>query len=355
MVPIFEFGIEIPMLERILGKPLRSFKESNFQNPRVTARDLVQAYHILGLDMVTITDDSFFSRSATPIWIDDRTFVNEFKQIWKIDEDRNTELYYGGMIEISDEMEPVELDPYDEGRASFAKEVVKEARRRGMAVVANVHGGFSSGYLSCGIEKFLISLIRNPTQTAALITTFTRFWTEVAKQLIDVGVEVIGVGDDLADKHGPFIGLNEWRELVRPGLEQMVREVKNRGGIVFFHSDGNINLILDDIAQIRFDGLHSIEPLAGMDIGFVKRKYGKRLCLLGNVDCSQTLCFHTLPRVVEETRRTIQQASHGGGHILCSSNSLHSGVRLENYLMMVATGRRYGRYPLLDEQESRMS
>jgi len=348
MVPIFEFGIEVPMLEKILGRALPRFKESSVGKPRVSAGDLVQAYDTLGLDMVTIPDDSFFSRNVTPVWKDDRTFVNEFKQIWKIDETRNMELYFGGEIEISDEVESLELDPYNEGRTSFAKEVVKEAQSRGMAVVANVHGGFSSGYLSCGIVKFLMAIFRNPVHIAALITRFTRFWTELAKQLVDVGVQVIGVGDDLADKHGPFIGLDEWRKFVKPGLAQMVHEVKNRGGLIFFHSDGNINLILDDIAGMGFDGLHSIEPLANMDIGFVKKSYGKRLCLLGNVDCSQTLCFHSLPRVVDETHRTIQQASYGGGHILCSSNSLHSGVRLENYLTMVATGRRYGRYPLSD-------
>ena len=135
---------------------------------------------------------------------------------------------------------------------------------------------------------------------------------------------------------------------MKPGLARMVQEVKNRGALIFFHSDGNINSVLDDIAEVGFDGLHSMEPLAKMDIGSVKRKYGNRLCLLGNIDCSQTLCFSSVAKVAQETRHTIHEASHGGGHILSSSNSLHTGVRLENYLTMVATGRKYGRYPITD-------
>lgn len=85
-----------------------------------------------------------------------------------------------------------------------------------------------------------------------------------------------------------------------------------------------------------------------MDVGSIKKKYGDKLCLLGNVDCSHTLCSSTLPEVSRETRDVIRKASISGGHILCSSNSLHSAVNLENFLTMVAAGRKFGRYPLYE-------
>jgi uroporphyrinogen decarboxylase len=345
MVPIFEFGMEIPVLEKILGRKLPSFRDS-VQNPRVKAEDLVRAYETLGLDMITVTDDSFFSQLAKPTWKDGRTFVNEFGQVWRLDEVRNTELYLGGSIQFSEDMEPPKLDASAPGRIEFAREVVRVADKRGMAVAANIHGGFSSGYLSCGMENFLVGIIRHPLLVQRLMSAFTGFWAELSKRLIDVGIDVIGVGDDVADKHGLFLSPNDWRRLVKPELKRIVDEVKKRGGLVFFHSDGNINSVLDDIVDIGFDGLHSMEPLAGMDIGSIKKKYADKLCLLGNVDCSHTLCFATLPEVAQETRDVIKEASPLGGHILCSSNSLHSAVKLENFLTMVATGRKFGKYPL---------
>jgi uroporphyrinogen decarboxylase len=348
MVPLFEFGIEIPMVEAILGKRLPRFTESSFHNPRCKAEELVMAYETLGLDMVTITDDSFFSESARPAWKDARTYINEFGQVWRVEENKNTELYYGGNLELSESMTPPELDPFDSSRIEYSKQVVKAARKRGMGTTANVHGGFASAYLSCGLERFLVGKIRFPKQASALISAFTHFWTELSKQLVDVGVDVIGVGDDLADRHAPFLSPTDWRRLAKPSLEHIAHGVKSKGGLAFFHSDGNINAVLDDIVELEFDGLHSMEPLAGMNIGSIKKRYGNKLCLLGNVDCSQTLCFGSLPKVAEETRNVIAQASYDGGHILCSSNSLHTAVRLENYLTMVATGRKYGKYPLSD-------
>jgi hypothetical protein len=346
MVPIFEFGMEIPILEKVLGRKLPTFKECDFQNPRVRADDVVRAYETLGLDMITVTDDSFFSESGRPVWRDARTFVNEFRQVWRVDEARNTELYLGGGIQLSDDTEAPGLDPYALGRTRFASEIVKAADGKSIAVAANIHGGFSSAYLSCGMENFLVGVLRYPLQVQKLISAFTDFWTELSKHLIDIGVDVIGVGDDLAYKHGPFVPPEHWRHLAKPSLEQIVRAVKRRGALVFFHSDGNISPVLDDIVNIGFDGLHSMEPLAGMDIAYIKKKYGEKLCLLGNVDCSHTLCFGSLPEVYEETREVIEKASPGGGHILSSSNSLHSAVKLENFLTMVATGRKLGRYPL---------
>jgi hypothetical protein len=35
-----------------------------------------------------------------------------------------------------------------------------------------------------------------------------------------------------------------------------------------------------------------------------------------------------------------------GGFILGSSNSIHPGVAVENFLAMVDAGRKYGRYPV---------
>jgi uroporphyrinogen decarboxylase len=347
MVPIFEFGMEIPIVEAIFARRLPRFKESRFNEPRCRAEELVQAYETLGLDMVTIGDDSFFSESGAPVWHDARVYVNEFGQVWRVEEKTNTELYYGGNLQLTDGSGPLELDGSDPSRTEYAKLVVKAAKERDMAVAANVHGGFASAYLACGLEKFFVGMMRYPKEVRVIIAAFTNFWAELSKQLIELGVDVIGVGDDLADKRGPFLSPTDWKKLAKPSLERIVHEVKSKGGLTFFHSDGNINSLLDEIVDAGFDGLHSMEPLAGMDIGAIKKRYRDRLCLLGNVDCSETLCFGSLSRVAEETRNVIRQASPGGGHILSSSNSLHSGVKLENYLAMVVAGRKYGGYPLV--------
>ena len=73
---------------------------------------------------------------------------------------------------------------------------------------------------------------------------------------------------------------------------------------------------------------------------------GDRVAVMGNVDCGHVLCEGTPDDVVEAVKETIAKGSVGGGHVLASSNSIHPGVKPENYRTMVEAAREYGRYPL---------
>jgi uroporphyrinogen decarboxylase len=100
------------------------------------------------------------------------------------------------------------------------------------------------------------------------------------------------------------------------------------------------------VVDSGIDCLDPIDPVAGMDIGAVKAKYGHRIAIKGNVNCAQTLTFGSIADVIAETKEAIRKAAPGGGYILSSGNSIHSAVKPENYLAMLHTLRMYGGYPL---------
>ena len=98
------------------------------------------------------------------------------------------------------------------------------------------------------------------------------------------------------------------------------------------------------IVDSGIDCLDPIDPIAGMDLRQIKSDYGSRVCLKGNVDCSTTLTFKSEQETQEETKRCLEIAMPGGGYILSSSNSIHSAVKPENYLAMLNTLKKYGKY-----------
>ena len=100
--------------------------------------------------------------------------------------------------------------------------------------------------------------------------------------------------------------------------------------------------------ETGIDALHPIDPIAGMDLGEVKIEYGDRICLMGNVECGELLSWGTKKDVRKTVKECIRKAGKGGGLICMSSNSVHSGVKPENYLAMVETVKKYGEYPLID-------
>ena len=111
------------------------------------------------------------------------------------------------------------------------------------------------------------------------------------------------------------------------------------------HCDGRYWPIVDDLIECGYNALHPCEP-AGMDIVELKRRYGGRLCLCGNINLDSTLTRGTPQDVEEEVKLRIRTVAPGGGYCCGSSNSVTEYVPLENYLAMLDATKKYGKYPI---------
>ena len=214
------------------------------------------------------------------------------------------------------------------------------------AVIWRGLDGFSVAAELRGMTNYFIDYIENPSLAHELMEICNHFQTKVALEAVKRGCDAVVLLDDYADKNGPIMGPAYFKEFVLPYLNKTVKAIKEAGAYVIKHTDGNIWSIIDDIVETGIDAINPLEPVAGMDIGEVKKDYGERVCLIGNIDCGHLLCRGSEKEVREEVRRTIAAAAPGGGYIISSSNSLQLGVRPQNYLAMVEEAKEYGRYPL---------
>jgi hypothetical protein len=154
------------------------------------------------------------------------------------------------------------------------------------------------------------------------------------------------IGDDIAYKGRLMFSPRFLRETFLPCLKRMMRPLKEAGIKVIYHSDGDLTEVLNDLVEAGIDGLNPIEPAAGMDIGWLKRRYGKRLILVGNVDCSQVLPLGSVEDVRRAVRACVRAASPGGGHFIGSSSEVTPSTPVENVLALYEACREYGRYPI---------
>lgn len=214
-------------------------------------------------------------------------------------------------------------------------------------IVFLAHEGFEfAHYLRGGMENVFEDFIDDPTFAHDLADLITDYKIRVMREAIRLGADAVITGDDYATAHGPLMSPRHFKEFVFPYMKRCVDAV-HEGGVPFIkHTDGNLWPILDQILDTGIDALDPIEPAAGMDIGEVKRRFGDRVALVGNVDCSFLLTMGSPEDVREGVKETIAKASVGGGHILASSNSIHPAVKPENYQAMVDAAREFGRYPI---------
>jgi hypothetical protein len=161
------------------------------------------------------------------------------------------------------------------------------------------------------------------------------------------GIDAVLGGEDWAGKNGPLISPKHFRRYILPRMQKLIQKCHDLGLLYIKHTDGNITRIEQELlVESGTDAYQAIEPVAGMDIVDLKDRFGQKLTLMGNIDCGRLLCEDTQKAVEEETRRLIRKVAPGGGFVLTSSNSIHGGVKVENYLTMLETARKYGIYPI---------
>ncbi|NPV26658.1 MAG: hypothetical protein HPY81_04185 [Firmicutes bacterium] len=181
---------------------------------------------------------------------------------------------------------------------------------------AVVEGGFSAVASLFEFTQFLKLTVTHPVEVVALVREMCQWQSELAKRCVAAGAHGVVVADDLAWQRGTFISPAALRQLVFPSLTRLVEEIKAMGVPVFLHADGDLMDIMDDIVAAGFDGLHSLEPAAGMELVKLKQLFGRKLCLWGNLSGDLLLPGVPLDKVQKATRRTLAQGAPGGGFIL---------------------------------------
>jgi uroporphyrinogen decarboxylase len=112
-----------------------------------------------------------------------------------------------------------------------------------------------------------------------------------------------------------------------------------------YHTDGKIDMVIEDLLATGIDGWHPVEKQAH-DINEIKAQYGDRIALLGNIDLQYTLTKGTPEEVDEEVRTRIRDLGSGGGYCVSSGNSIPEYVPIDNYAAMLEATYKYGKYPI---------
>lgn len=214
------------------------------------------------------------------------------------------------------------------------------------AVIFHVNDVWSIPSRLMPFDAFIMQVIDAPEFIRDIVEMTVDVNIELARQAKERGVKVVYTGDDVAYNSGPMISPAMFEDIFVGPLNRVMGAYKEMGLMVIKHTDGNIMPLIDYFINSGIDCLDPIDPIAGMNLEYIKKTFGDRICIKGNVDCANTLVFGTPEETIEETKNCIRIAAPGGGYILSSSNSIHSSVKPENYLAMLDAVKKYGTYPI---------
>jgi uroporphyrinogen decarboxylase len=144
---------------------------------------------------------------------------------------------------------------------------------------------------------------------------------------------------------GPFLSPGQFSEFVTPYLARLISGYRAMGYYIIKHTDGNIMPIIDQLVACAPHALHSLDPQAGVDIRAVKARYGRDVCLIGNVNCG-LLQTGSEEEVLRSCRTALQSGMPGGGYVFSTSNCVYTGMALSRYELMMDVWKREGMYPV---------
>ena len=248
--------------------------------------------------------------------------------------------FYGdGLIKSESDLAMLQLpDPRDD--ALYAEAAAFAAQKGDYAACLVTRVGIFPTIMGMGLETFSVALFENRPFIEALFDRYCDWAVAIAERAAGLGFDFFASTDDMAFKSAPFFSPAVFRDLVLPRYRRVAEKLTIPWVV---HSDGNMLPFLDDLTAVGISGFHPVEKGA-MDIRAVKRAYGRRLCLLGNVDMD--LLARGTPEAVEaEVRGLIRDLAPGGGYIVTSGNSLAAYLLPENVLAMARAVQRYGKYP----------
>jgi uroporphyrinogen decarboxylase len=196
-----------------------------------------------------------------------------------------------------------------------------------------------------GLPAFAVALRRDPDFVRRMIRYYERLYLAAVHAAADAGLPAFVYSDDMGHKTGPQIAPRVLDDFFGPSLRRVSDQAHERGMRIIIHSCGNVYQLLDLFAEWGFDGVHSLEPTAGMDLAEVKRRVGDRMCVFGNLDIAHVLSHGTRDEVRAAVQQALRAAALDGGFIMAMTNS-HNAVRVENTRWMIEDTHRYGTYPL---------
>lgn len=138
-----------------------------------------------------------------------------------------------------------------------------------------------------------------------------------------------------------------YRQLAFPAVKRVIELATAAGLPTHVHSCGPeaalVKILAEETDLTVIDPLE-VPPMGDCDLAELKRLYGDKIVLKGNLHTTQVMLRGTPEEVAAASRKAIEDAAEGGRFILSTGDQCGRDTPLENLEAMVQTAWEYGKY-----------
>ena len=196
-----------------------------------------------------------------------------------------------------------------------------------------------------GDEITMIAMATDPEWVIDVATTHTdlvlrSFDDALARGFDPDGVWVYG---DMAFNHSTFCSPQMYRDLIWPCHKRLAAWTHEHGMKFIYHTDGDVNGVIDLYLEAGFDCLQPLEAKAKMDVRDLCPRYGDRLACFGNIDV-MVMAAGDREWIEQEIASKFAAGKATRGYVYHSDHSVPPLVSFGTYKVIIELVERYGWY-----------
>ena len=201
-----------------------------------------------------------------------------------------------------------------------------------------------------GTENYLMDLALDPDYARAVAERVLEehhipFYTLLLKEATPYA-QIVVVSDDLGSQQGLLFSPATFRSIFKPLLTRLIDHIHSLADVrVYMHSDGAVYDLIPDLIEAGVEGLNPVQYTArGMDLGRLKREFGKDLGFFGGTLENELLSFNTPDAIRRKVRENVATLAPGGGFLFASVHNIGPEVPPENVAALFEAALEFGHY-----------
>jgi uroporphyrinogen decarboxylase len=224
-------------------------------------------------------------------------------------------------------------DPGDPTRYDFIKEAIKKTRDS-VTLVSLGFALFERAWTLVGMENLLIYMLTEAHFVNLLLDKILEYNLGIIEHGCSLDIDIFRFGDDWGHQRGLIMGIDLWREFIKPRIKEMYQLARSKGKYVMIHCCGKVDELFPDLIECGLDIFNPFQPEV-MDVFEIKRRYGDRLCFYGGISTQRTLPYGTVAEVEDEVNRLIDLVGKNGGYIASPAHDIPADAKPENIAAMI--------------------
>ncbi len=201
---------------------------------------------------------------------------------------------------------------------------------------------WEKSYMLVGMEDLMGYFLTEPDFVREVLGRIMDFQLGIAEHYLKLGVEYVGLGDDLGTQRGPLHSAEIVREFLLPEYRRLFGLYRQHNVLIQFHCCGNLDSVLEMFMDLGADVLNPVQATAN-DLDKVRERTQGRMALQGAVSTA-TIMDGPVERIVAEVRERLWQLGRHGGYFCGPDQGLPFP---EEHIEAVRQAiDEYGRYPL---------